>query len=412
MGVVSCEIRTQRFLAQSSPDCWPRFSGPEPSRPNLATRLRGSARSTSRWEEPPSRVAAGALARGVPAQSTYGRTGGNDGVTPAPIVGLVYRPEDNPIWTYGFGLFPVAGFSVNYPAARNNPVLSAQPPYGMGLGPLSSSYQLLQLAPTVACQVTDTLALGLAANVDLSWLSISPRVFGEPAVVSTPLGPAGNYGPATAGRYRWGGGFSVGAYYDPGGDWKFGASVKSPQWFDTFSYNSINFNGQPTRPTFDLNFPLVASVGTAYSGIERLLVAFDLHFLDFRNTDGFKHVGFNRNGTVAGVGWQNVFSLNTGVQYQLTDELALRAGYTFALDGASNAVTMFNLFSPTIVQHSLACGFTYSLSKSFKVSLAYVHFFENSIEGPIVTPKGAIPHTAVQTSATADQVLFGATVSF
>jgi long-chain fatty acid transport protein len=359
-----------------------------------------------------SRVAAGALGGGLPAQSIYGHTGGNDGVTPVPILGLIYRPEDNPIWTYGFGLFPVAGFSVNYPATRNNPVLQPQPPYGMGLGPLSSSYELLQLAPTVACQLTDALALGFAGNLDLSSLSISPGVFGEPTVVSTPLGPAGNYGPATAGRYRWGAGFQVGAYYDPGGDWQFGASVKSPQWFDTYSYNSISFNGHATRPTFDLNFPLVASVGTAYTGIDRLLVALDLRFFDYRNTDGFNHVGFNRNGSVAGVGWQNVFSVAAGVQYQLTDALALRAGYTFALDGASDAVTSFNLFSPTIIQNTLACGLTYNVSNSFKVSLAYAHFFENSIEGPIVTPRGAIAHTAVQTSATADEVLFGVTVSF
>ncbi len=215
-----------------------------------------------------------------------GRTGGNDGVTPAPIVGLVYRPEDNPIWTYGFGLFPVAGFSVNYPAARNNPVLSAQPPYGMGLGPLSS---LVPASPTGSPQwparLRTRLPMGLAANVDLSWLSISPGVFGEPAVVSTPLGPAGNYGPATAGRYRWGGGFSVGAYYDPGGDWKFGASVKSPQWFDTFSYNSINFNGHAHPTHVRPQFPARRIGGhLAYSGIDALLVtSFDLHFLDFRS---------------------------------------------------------------------------------------------------------------------------------
>jgi long-chain fatty acid transport protein len=359
-----------------------------------------------------SRVATGALAPGVPSQSTYGHTGGNDGVTPVPILGLVYRPEENSNWTYGFGLFPVAGFSVNYPVSPHNPVLQAQAPYGLGLGPLQSSYQFLQLAPTVAYKVSDRLSLGVAANLDLSALSISPGVFGEPTVVSTPLGPASNFGPATAGRYRWGGGFAVGAYYDTGGDWKFGVSVKSPQWFDTFSYNSVTFNGQPARPTFDLNFPLVASVGTAYTGIDRLLVALDLRFFDFRNTSGFDHTGFNRNRSAAGVGWQNVFALGAGVQYQFTDELALRAGYTFSMDGASNAVTMFNLFSPTIGQNSLACGFTYSLSKSLKISVAYVHSFENSIEGPIVTPKGAIPHTAVRTSATADEVLLGASVSF
>src|SRR4029079_18169784 len=130
------------------------------------------------------------------------------------------------------------------------------------------------------------------------------------------------------------GGFHVGAYYDPGTNWKFGAAVKSPQWFDKFTYNSITMNGHAARPKFDLDFPLVASVGTAYTGIERLLIALDLRFFNFRDTNGFRRTGFNQDGSVAGVGWQNVFALATGVQYEATDALTLRAGYTYSMDGA------------------------------------------------------------------------------
>ena len=360
-----------------------------------------------------SRVSAGALGPGTPSRSIYGRTSGNDGVTPLPILGLVYRPESTPYLTYGFGLFPIAGFSTNYPVSRTNPILAPQAPFGMGLGPLYSRYELVQLAPTVAYQLTDEISIGAAVNVDLSALSAFPGAFSAPTPVSTPLGPGANYSPATNGRYRWGAGFQVGAYYDPGTDWKFGASLKSPQWFDTYTYNSVTINGRPSRPKFDLDFPLVASVGTAYTGIERLLVALDLRFFDYRDTNGFRRAGFNKDGSIAGLGWQNVFALGTGVQYQWTDALAVRAGYTFALDGASNAVTMENLFSPTIVQHSLACGLSYNVSQAFKVSLGYVHFFQNSIEGPIVSPvAGPIRHTAVQSTATGDEILVGVTVSF
>ena len=170
--------------------------------------------------------------------------------------------------------------------------------------------------------------------------------------------------------------------------------MKSPQWFDTYTYNSITINGHASRPRFDLDVPLVASVVTAYTEIDRLLVALDLRFVDYRDTNGFRHAGFNKDGSFAGLGWQNVFALGTGVQYQWTDALAVRAGYTFALDGASDAVAMYNLFSPTIIQHSLAYGLSKNVSQAFKVSLGYVHFFLNSIEGPIVTPlTGPIRHT-------------------
>ena len=150
-----------------------------------------------------SRVAAGALGPGLPAQTMYGHTGGNNGVTPLPMIGLVYRPE-NSFFTYGLGLFPVSGFSVNYPASRTNPILQPQAPFGLGLGPLYSSYQMLQLAPTLACQLTDEISVGVALNLDMGALSLDRGTFGTPTDVSTPLGQGLNYAPATDGRYRWG----------------------------------------------------------------------------------------------------------------------------------------------------------------------------------------------------------------
>jgi long-chain fatty acid transport protein len=362
-----------------------------------------------------SRVAANALRPGLPPQSMYGNTGANNGVQPLPFLGLTYRSESNPFWTYGVGIFPLSGFSVNYPAVRTNPILQPQAPFGLGFGPLYSSYQLLQLAPTIACQITENLAIGAAANLDLGSLSANPGVFGAPTLVSTPIPnlPGLNYPSATDGRFRWGGGFSVGAYYDAGTNWKFGASVKSPQWFDTYTFNAVTANGHIVRPKVDVDFPMIASVGTAYTGIERLLFALDLRFADFRDTNGFRHSGFNPNGSVAGLGWQNLFALGTGVQYQFTDALSLRAGYTFSMNPAGNSVAVFSLLAPTIVQHSVAAGLSYNLTKSCKLSLAYVHFFENSIQGPIITPlTGPIRGSEVRTSATADAVLLGATVSF
>jgi long-chain fatty acid transport protein len=269
------------------------------------------------------------------------------------------------------------------------------------------------LAPTIACQITDSLAIGAAANLDLGSLAADPGFFSAPTPVSTPLGPSGNYAPATNGRFRWGGGFNVGLFYDPGTNWKFGAAVKSPQWFDTYTFNAVTADGRIARPKVDVDFPMVASVGTAYTGIERTLLALDLRFLDFRDTNGFRHSGFDRNGAIAGLGWQNVFALGTGVQYQWTDNLTVRAGYSFGLNPAGNSVAMFNLLSPTIIQHTLAAGLSYNVTKSFKLSLAYVHLFENAIQGPIITPTtGPIRGTFVRTAGTADAVLLGATVSF
>ena len=47
-----------------------------------------------------------------------------------------------------------------------------------------------------------------------------------------------------------------------------------------------------------IGVPMVASVGTSYTGIDRLLIATDLRFLDYRDTNGFRHTGFDQRGAL------------------------------------------------------------------------------------------------------------------
>jgi long-chain fatty acid transport protein len=357
-----------------------------------------------------SRVPAGALGAGSPAMS--GTTGGNNGVFPLPTFALVYRPEEYTGFTYGLGFFALGAFGVNYPASRTNPVL-APPAFGRGIGALYSQYQNFQIAPTVAYQLTDEISLGLAANIDLASLSANPGLFSPPALVSAGGSPLPAYATATDGRFRWGGGFNAGVYYKSDSPWRFGAAIRSPQWFETFTYNAVSAIGGPASPKFNFDFPMTASVGTAYTGFDRLLIATDLHFLDYRDTNGFRHTGFDARGALRGLGWQNVFSLSLGAQYLLTDTVSLRAGYTFAMNPIGNAVTSYNLASNTIIQNSLSLGASYDVTSTLKLSLAYVHYFQNEISGPIIQPfAGPVPGSSVRAAATADSVILGASVTF
>lgn len=359
-----------------------------------------------------SRVGAGAFGPGLPARPLSGTTGGNNGVFPLPTFALVYRPEQSP-WTLGIGFFELGGFGVNYPASPTNPILAPQFPAGRGVGPLYAQYQVFQVAPTVSYKVSETVSVGFAANVDLGALQVNPSLFSPPALLMTAQGPGPVYASATDGRYRWGGGFQAGIYYTPDSPWRFGAAVKSPQWFEPYTYNSVSVLGRPTTPKFGLDFPMIASIGTAYTGFDRLLIATDARFLDYRDTDGFRHTGFDARGALRGLGWQNVFALAVGAQYLLADDLALRAGYTFSLNPAGGAVTTFNAASPTIIQHSLALGASYDVTTALRLSLTYVHLFQNSITGPIIEPfSGPVHGSSVREASTADSVILGATVLF
>jgi len=99
-------------------------------------------------------------------------------------------------------------------------------------------------------------------------------------------------------------------------------------------------------------------------------------------TAGFRHTGFDPRGALRGLGWQNVFALGTGAQYQASDALSLRLGYTFSLNPVGPADASFNIGSPTIIQHTIALGASYNVTKAFKLSLAYAHDFQSSVSGP------------------------------
>jgi long-chain fatty acid transport protein len=333
-----------------------------------------------------------------------GSTASHPGAYPLPSIGLVYTPIDSAV-TFGFGAYAVAGFGVNYPASATNPILTPQRPNGFGLGALYSNFQVLQLAPTVAFKLTDRLSIGGGPTVDMATLDADPLFI---AAANTDF----SYPPGTHGRITWGAGFNAGMYYVADGGWRFGASFKSPQWFENYHWQTVDQFGRPRSASFHLDLPMIPSIGIAYSGIDRLLLAADFRYVDFKDTPGLSQSGFDATGAARGLGWNSVFAMGLGAQYLLTDALTVRGGYTYNGNPIPDSSTTFNVASNTIIEHTLSVGATYHVTESFTLSLTYAHGFENSIQGPILTPFGPLPGSSVRARANYDGFLFGASVRF
>jgi long-chain fatty acid transport protein len=354
-----------------------------------------------------SSLPANALGLGLPPVPLAGSDRGDDGVFALPSMALVYHPEGSP-WTLGLGIFPIGGFGVNYPASTSNPILTAQPPNGLGLGPIYSDLQIIQLAPAVSVQLTDQLSFGIGPTVNLANLSADPAIVTAPNLVNG----FPEYPPATHTRMAWGAGFQAGLYYIVSDDWQVGASIKSPQWFEDFHYQTTDGLGRPREFTAHFDFPMIVSAGLAYTGFDRWVLAADFRYVDFRNTEGFRQSGFDATGAVQGLGWRSVFAVALGAQYRLTDALSVRLGYSYNQDPISDSQSSFNVASSTILEHAIYCGFSYQVTGALSLSAAYAHGFENSVEGPLVTPLGAVPGSAVRNTTSADTFLVGASVKF
>ncbi len=353
-------------------------------------------------------VSAGALGPGVPSVGMAGRTDSDAGAFPLPTIGLAYRPDDSRL-TFGLGIYALAGFGVDYAGSHSNPVLTAPPPNGIGFGPVYSNFQVLQIHPAVSYQITDRLSVGGGPAVDLATLQVAPAIFAAPDDANAD--GFFTYPPGTHSQETWGGGFDVGAFYRADA-WAVGASFKSPQWFDTFRYNSADELGRPRQLTFDLDLPLIVSVGASYTGLDRWVFAADARYLDYADVHGFGEEGFAPDGAVRGVGWRSIFAVATGVQYQLTDTASLRLGYSWNQNPVPAGQSFINTVSPLLVEHMISAGASWKVTEDFTLSVAYLHAFENSIEGPLLTPAGPIPGTSVRNSASADTFLFGGSLKF
>ena len=354
-----------------------------------------------------STVAADSFGLGVPPVDLAGSTETDAGAFAIPTVGFVYKPEESS-WTFGLGVFGIGGFGVNYPQDSSNPVLAHAPPplLGSGLGAVFSKLQVTQIAPTAAYQLTDHLSIGFAPTVTMADLSLDPAVFASPNA-------DGSFPSATHGRMFWGIGCQAGVYYTTDSCWNFGASIKSPQWFETFRWRSVNSAGVARTVKVGFDYPLILSFGTAYTGFERWILAADFRLLDFENTDGFRSSGFDSTGAVKGLGWDSIFALALGAQYQWTDRLSLRIGYDFNENPIDDSKTFFNAASPVIAEHTLSLGATYKLTDTWKFSVAWVHAFENSISGPMVFPGvGPVPGTSAKSEMLADALVVGMSVQF
>src|SRR5262249_33302329 len=177
---------------------------------------------------------------------------------------------------------------------------------------------------------------------------------------------------------------------------------------ESFRFQSTDEVGRHRTFTFGADLPMVVSLGSAYAGFDRWLLGADVHYIDFRDARGLGKGGFTPLGAARGVGQHSIWAFAAGVQYRLTDALWLRLGYTFSQNPIDALHVSANVASPNIVQHTLSVGASYQVSECLSLDVAYVHGFQNSATGPLVTPLGVAPGTAITSVVSADTFVAGA----
>lgn len=348
-----------------------------------------------------SALPAGAINGVFPPESRYGVARSDSGVASNLATGVSFRLSDDSPTTFGLGVFGLVGGNVNFAGSYSTPILTPRkPPNYYGVGPIFANTSLLAIAATVSRQVTDRLAVAGGPVILSGTAAFDPAFFApNPSVQGT----LPTFAPATNGRPFWGAGFQLGLFYNLNDSWNLGFSYKSPIWQERYGFNSHTPGLAPRRVGIQAQVPEIFSWGIAYKGFERALIDVDLRYFDYDNADlyGVKPID-------GGLGWQSIFAVAVGGQYQLTEKLTLRAGYLYNVNPIRSTYTLFNVQAPGFLQHMIGLGTTYKLTDDISLTLAWTHLFRNSITGDILQ----VPGENIKLDGQIDSIVAGLNIQF
>lgn len=358
-----------------------------------------------------------------PPMTFEGSTDSGAGPFPIPSIGYVHNPEGGRL-AWGFSMYGVGGFGVDYPGSdfttsSANPILTPQMPQGgFGFGKMKSAFMLLQISPTIAYRLNDNVSFGFAPTLNFASLELSvfpgtsPQfidAFGTPAdpMDDLPLYPDA---PATWAR---GYGFQAGLHVEVNEDLNLGLSYKSPQSFDDLEYEPETAGAQDY--TFGMDFPMIVSGALAWTGMDDLLLALDVRYIDYASTNGFDESGFDQTMAVKGFGWDAVTVVAVGAQYNVNGTFPVRFGYAWNNNPIPDDLAFFNAPAPALVTQHISAGFSWPITEKVMFSMAGQYAPTEKVTGlwknPMF-PNGENPGTSVTNELSTLTIIGGVSVKF
>ncbi len=151
----------------------------------------------------------------------------------------------------------------------------------------------------------------------------------------------------------------------------------------------------------DFDIPSNYAIGIAYKATPAVNVLLDVEKINYTDVKAISNpnTGFSNptapNGTGGalgddngpGFGWDDMTVIKLGVDYQVNDNLVLRAGYNHGGQPIPSGETLFNVIAPAVVEDHYTFGATWMLGNDAELSAYYMH-------APSVTVTGSSPGAA------------------
>ena len=268
-----------------------------------------------------------------------------------------------------------------------------------GSGSLGVDLMQLVIAPTAAYKLNADHAIGISPLIGFQRFRLEGL---QPfAAFSTSGANVSNKGYDKAFGY----GVRVGYQGKVTPTLRIGAAYASKMDFEEFDKYRGLF-----AEAGDFDIPENYNLGLAWQADPKLLIALDYQRINYSKVDSIANSGANlalcAGGSSAhclggplgaGFGWDDVNVWKLGVEYKYSQALTLRAGYNHGDNPIKSSEVTFNILAPGVVQDHVTLGMTYVLAGANKLSVSYMHAFENDVTGTSLLTSFGAPATTTET---------------
>jgi long-chain fatty acid transport protein len=315
------------------------------------------------------------------------------------------------------GAVSEAGLSFHSPTSATNPIFfpqagAANNPFGGlfgGFGDVRSSLYVVRIPLGVAGTTKDGWSWGLNLAPSVGRNLFTPAAFAAPGFGAN-LHPV--YATIQQQDLELGFGAQGGLRFQVDKDLSLGLSVSSPTWFQTYSWSVTDPSGASRTVSIKFNRPLTGQVGINYALADGTHVVADVGYIAYGSTSGFDNSGFRANGSIAGLGWKDSYTLELGVQHALSSSVVVRAGYNYCSDPIPANMTFYNVGSPLHLANHLSAGVSFVMAPGVTLDLSYTHGFSNTQSSSWYTPYGAVAGTNLTSKISGNEFAVGTTFKF
>lgn len=271
-----------------------------------------------------------------------------------------YRPLTDKL-TAGIGIYTPSGLGANW-RGENFQDMTAGVAYDW-----TSRVGMITMSPLIAWRVNDKFSLGASININYGMFSLK-RWAGEANLGESPV-DLGQYEETLHG---WGVGATMGLLFRPSEGVSAGLTVKTPstiKFKGTAEMILLDYAGYPGESDIrrNIKWPWFVGGGVAFRPVENLILTADVQWTGWSSVknltttylDPFWNQMMSQTGGESiRLDWQNRWQVRFGLEYRLSPEIAIRAGY-YSDPSPAPDYTM-NVLLPSFDFQSLNAGIGYN----------------------------------------------------